>query len=514
MTRRAAFVVFAAAFTPLFQAAPLNERGLSASRTLFSTSTSAPLPSATQQNLNTTSTPTPNPVPNWAAYANGTIGFALHRILTVIAPDAPQRWVTAEIASTQIASDDPAGSNADLSKAVDTSFGVEWSHQTWVDTYTDFLSEAGNSSLTADVEKVSNDWLNASAKWSAEQVKLVRAYEAAHPGNVTYVGIDIANISRVDGIDMGIMMAWGEAGGDGNCTRGAEGNVTSSGGNSTSHPYTSSSNHTSKRSENCTSDSSYTTDDYKHFLSVASTHGVLAIEIVGFNTQQQMVLYAHQFKNTLSQFGIFNLSMVTGGGGTYAQFAPAWTATIIGLSTVSWDVQNAVDSHLKEGPGESTDNNTIVVPGIMKRSGATQGFGALQFIAHGMNSTAPKSGSTTAPKSALVAAAAAAAAPAVDPDPLNQPLTADQILVLLSVQEGTWAANRGEFIEFTRQNYPAIVDKYFGPDGSGSGPIGRRWTHLVLRIGFDLVNGSTRVGSVDLLGKVYEVLPVVYQLAS
>ncbi|KAJ7671935.1 hypothetical protein B0H17DRAFT_1208862 [Mycena rosella] len=99
MTRPPAFFFLLSVFMILCQAAPINRRASSSAPS--STSASGPLPSATQQN---------GTAPNWAAYANGTTGFALHRLLTSIAPDAPQRWVTAgPISSTQIGGSDPAG---------------------------------------------------------------------------------------------------------------------------------------------------------------------------------------------------------------------------------------------------------------------------------------------------------------------------------------------------------------------------------------------------------------------
>ena len=202
-----------------------------------------------------------------------------------------------------------------------------------------------------------------------------------------------------------------------------------------------------------------------------------------------MPLLAQQLKQVVPRLGIFNLSMDAGGG----EFEPAWSATVIGSSkaTLLFGVEG-VTANLGAGLGDGTEK------GLSSRGGAAQGFGALQFIAHGMNATTRPSGS------------AAAAATAAVSDPLDQPLADNQSLVLLRLQEGMWADNRGAYINLARQNTPDILNKYFGAGGSGSGPIGRRWTHIVLCMEFQQANGITTVGEVELFGKVYEVLPLLY----
>ncbi|KAJ6569485.1 hypothetical protein B0H19DRAFT_696134 [Mycena capillaripes] len=284
MTRRAPLVVLLAALTILCQTAPLNSRRELSSSTTTSSSVDVPLPSAATQNA--TSTPTLTMVPNWAAYTNGTRGYALNQLLSQgISSDAPQRWVTADgIASTQIGGSDPAGSNKDLDAAINTVFGDESNHRTWVDTYIDFLLKAGNSSL-AEGATIFKELAGNKTAWAAEQVKLVRAYEAAHPGNISYVGVYIGNVSRVDGLDLGQMEDWARRGGDANCTSSADGKLASS-----SRTLNEASN--SSSGDNCTFDSSgsYTAKDYKKFLAVASQNSdmekkVAALKITLWNSK-------------------------------------------------------------------------------------------------------------------------------------------------------------------------------------------------------------------------------------
>ncbi|KAJ7102574.1 hypothetical protein B0H15DRAFT_943476 [Mycena belliarum] len=515
MPRITGTILFAAAtFTSLCLAAPLSERSLSSSATSSSTSAPHASPSATQQNA--TSTPTHSVVPNWTAFANGTTGFALNQLLTrTIGPDALEHWVTSDVASTEIGSSDPGRSNADLSKTVNTAFGGgNWSHKTWVETYLDFLIEGGGNATVTDAEnKTFTDYMNSTKMWAAEQVNLVRAYVSAHPGNVTYVGIDIANVSRVDGLDMEVMKAWGEAGGD--CTSGAGGNITSSTNSTSNLPLARDNNSTA--SDNCT----YAAEDYAKFLSAASTHFDLQGEIAKFSTQVQMPLRGYQLRQIFPNLGIFNLSMDTGGEGTSTRFDPAWTATIIGISR-SVSVQDIAEN-LDDGPGESTSNNTdrgVIIGGLPKRGTSfrsAKGFGSLQFIANGIHPTTTTTAVNTPPVSKVHTPAAAAAAPAPAPasnspdsDPLNQPLPDDESFVLLSLQEGSWADRRGDYITYAREHAPDVLDKYFGRNGTGSGPIGRRWSHLVLLMNSSNKNGTSTAVLAKTFGMVYETLPLFY----
>ncbi|KAJ7139421.1 hypothetical protein C8R44DRAFT_304177 [Mycena epipterygia] len=337
MTRRTFFVVCLATFTIVCQAAPLNGgtsqkasstsagpkahspsgtksfnprstprpsptsskiRPLSSAvsskipSTPFPSTVTAPsetkstlLSSATQQYTTSAPilpTPTLPAAPNWVMYANGTTGYALSLLLSSIGADAGQRWVTAEIASTQIGSTDPAGSNKDLSSAVDTLVGEPSTHQTWVDTYIDFLIEAGGDINSTAETQVKNHGNNVTATWAVEQTKLVKAYAAAHPGNVTYVGVNVTGVQTLDAITSGEIIGWAWHGGDTNCTSSTAANSTSiSMNNATS---------TSGGAANCTldSDGPYTTKDYQAYSNATAAYETLQTEIAGFGDLTQV----------------------------------------------------------------------------------------------------------------------------------------------------------------------------------------------------------------------------------
>ncbi|KAJ6498055.1 hypothetical protein C8R47DRAFT_1068950 [Mycena vitilis] len=552
MVRIATFVALLATFTNLCQGAPLynDRRDVSASNTT-SSSTSTPIPSATASVTSTTpstsssphpsgtrnttstafntsssspsspststqsatSTATLTPGTNWTAFANGTRGYALHQLLTQgISQDAPQRWVTTEgISSTNIGGSDPGLSNKDLEKAVNTVFGNGSSHQTWVETYWQFLVHAGNSSASRELMK--NVTANQNV-YATEQVKLVRAYGAAHPGNVSYVGVNVTNLVLVPAIDIAQMEDWASSGAAVNCTSGASANLTSrTVGNSTSSTFnatsSSSGNSTSGGSGNCNydSDGPYTADDYKKYSAARNHWMVYESEYQKSGFTSQMAFKGYALERTfqgVQPIGIFNLSMDTGGSGAYTDFVPAWRATVVGWGAKNSTSYQALESNLGGGLSDSTSNITDSLDlgaGLDGRDGhrtrrLSAGFGALQFVAQGLKPV--QSDSPSAPVSE-----AAAAAPAVaSTDPLDQPLPDSQTLMLLRLQEGTWADKRAEFIQWTRENTPDLVDSYFGPENSGSGPIGRHWTHLVL-----IVNTDTPQTSAQLLGNVYEVVP-------
>ncbi|KAJ6577081.1 hypothetical protein B0H10DRAFT_925954 [Mycena sp. CBHHK59/15] len=493
--------VVLATFASLCQAAPLDNGGRRSpsSSNTSSTSTSPVPPSATQQNA--TSTPSLTSVPNFAAYTNGTIGWYLNEMLVWIDHDAPNRWVTAQpISSTMLGSQIAANSNADLSEQVDMAFSDGVSRQGWVDTYIDFLIEAGqaNASWSDDVQVLLQQSMNATAAFAAEQVKLVNAYTAAHPNNVTYVGVDIANVSRVDGITMEQMEYWASLGGDANSTL--------CGGLSSNSSSSSDAGGTSK--ENCTLDAAgpYTKEDYNTYLAVASTAGNFQIQIASTNEEIQMALRGHMLKQALTQFGIFNLSMETGGEGLSARFAPAWSATIIAVrGKTSPEILTPLDSGLAGGLGNSSDKDVL---GIISRNGAiegrqsTQGFSVVEFIAHGMKSASSKAPSASTPFLSTDIEQ-------LTPTNIFNQSIGEQALVLLAVQEGSWSDQRDDFIKFARYHFPDIAGKYFGVGTSGAGPIGRHWTHIALLMTVESVNGSTQASEVQTLGRVYDVLPVL-----
>ncbi|KAJ7733731.1 hypothetical protein DFH07DRAFT_131745 [Mycena maculata] len=147
-----------------------------------------------------------------------TIKQQLNTTLLNLSPaGAINRWVTAQpISGTSLGSDNPIQSNADLSSFVDVAFTDDPAipgNASWVDTYINFLIEAGSTNITETQENVlSADLTNSTTAFATAQVKLVQAYEDANPNNVTYVGVNIWNVSRIDPLSLGVIEEWGSQG--------------------------------------------------------------------------------------------------------------------------------------------------------------------------------------------------------------------------------------------------------------------------------------------------------------
>jgi hypothetical protein len=233
------------------------------------------------------------------------------------------------------------------------------------------------------------------------------------------------------------------------------------------------------------------------------------IPLAAPNIFTQMAVTGYVLKQTIPQFGIFNLSMSTGGSGLSTQFSPAWTATIT-WSMIKRGVvlspSGIVQDNLGHNLANSTRNDTENLFGIMRRDSidrrvpTTQRFSPLQAIASSMDPP---------PQKPVPAVAVHAAASHPSGGLLNQTLGDGGSISLLDVREGSWAADRDMFIKYARDYTPDIVDRYFGPGQTGSGPIGRTWTHVALLITASLVNGTTEIGDVQVLGKVFDTLPIL-----
>ncbi|KAJ7724987.1 hypothetical protein DFH07DRAFT_261018 [Mycena maculata] len=479
MTRTPLFILLPA-FGVLCRAAPLHDvrRALnsSASAVAFSSSMSSATvsssgesPSTTQQGA--TSSPTLTMVTNWAAFPNGTIGFAVNQLLSSIGSDAVQRFVLAEIGTTQIGGSNLQGSNKDLHSTVDAAFG-EGPGSTWVDTYTDFLLAAGGNA-TAPINFT--QWFNAREVVAEQQVKLVKAYGETHSANITYVGIDVPGLQRIPTTTLWEIQNWG-----------SEQNCTSSVGNAT---------------QSCP----YSVEDDLAYDDANTVYSQLQTQMENLTVMQNMSFMGYEFQNTFQgdfPGTIFNFSMDVGG-----ESVPAWTATVLGLANTTKTLESDLQ---KASNASSTGTDGLLDPlGMVGRNSAAgtdtppEGSGALQFIAHNTNSPQPHTGTNSAIAAAAVSSNTTAVTGDANPT-LSGPLLTNQHLVLLALQEGSWVDGRDATIEFVRQNSPGIFKKYFG-GSSGSGPIGRRWSHLVLSMAVD---ESSQV-SADLLGKVYEVLPVL-----
>ncbi|KAJ7037388.1 hypothetical protein C8F04DRAFT_410463 [Mycena alexandri] len=491
---RLPFLISLAALSILCRAAPMHSGGrrdVSSSGTP-SSSANAPLPSADY--------PTSISV-NWEMYGESTRGYAINHLLATIDPNAWQRWVTAEISSTQIGGSDAAGSNKDLSAAVETVLTSNSTYQRsrWIDLYTQFLIEAGGN-VPANVT-YQNEYMNATKAYATEEVKLVQAYTAAHPTNISSVGVDVFNITHIDPLTIGWMQYWASYGGDANCTS-SPGNPISR-RNSTLNG-TSSSDSSSGAIGNCTLDSegAYTTEDYQRYLAAASQMGNLAPNATKMTNQSLIANAGYSLRNPAAfTFPRMNFSMDIGGSGSLTQYAPVWTATIIGWSMRNNSGLQTVDSNLgaKRTPRDRLETRQ-----------SSGGFSALQVVAHSMSYAGGKSDhSGFAPDIATAAVAPSSEADTV----FSVPLAPNEGLILLSVKEGSWADDRDNYIRSAQMYTPDIVEQYFGGK-YGTGPIGRHWTHLVLGVTINSKNGSVEVSTTDLYGSVYEVLPVLSELSS
>ncbi|KAJ7151697.1 hypothetical protein C8R46DRAFT_490955 [Mycena filopes] len=203
-----------------------------------------------------------------------------------------------------------------------------------------------------------------------------------------------------------------------------------------------------------------------------------------------------------------NFTMEVGGSGSLTQYDPAWTATIVGYSMRNDSGLQTVGTNLAAGSSEVTGNLTkrILSPARRQSSG---GFSALQTVAQGMPSVQSNKNSIAVHDEVLVAAAAAPSPKFSSPDSsvLNVTLAPTEGLILLSVKEGMWADGRDAYIKAARSYNPDIANKYFGaPKTFGEGPIGRRWTHLVLRVSLTPKNGTQEASTAELIGKVFEVI--------
>lgn len=232
--------------------------------------------------------------------------------------------------------------------------------------------------------------------------------------------------------------------------------------------------------------------------------------------------------------GVFNVSMLVGGdpSSPQAKFSPAWSATIIQASR--FDDQDAKDlqDNINDGLSNSTFTNTeFATPTHTSTSSQIHSSSAHSTPAPSPSPSASKTkksirmnavnvvalraaANEIQPNSAVSASdvsktlSSPSASASADNELKNVPDTALQgNLMLLSLNEGAWAAERDTFIAWARQNRPSIFAKYFGNDTHWTGPIAKRSTHLAI-VTINKVN-STDLGNVNYLGQVASVLPIL-----
>ncbi|KAJ6609852.1 hypothetical protein B0H10DRAFT_451758 [Mycena sp. CBHHK59/15] len=429
-----------------------------------------------------------------------TIKQQLNKTLANLSPGAIDRWVTADpISITSLGSGDPTESNADLSRLVDHMFTDDPSkpgRDSWVDTYVDFLIEMGDTNITETQENnLFVNFNNATTAFAKAQVKLVQAYEDASPNNITFVGVNIFNVSRIHPLSLKVIETWGSQG-----------------------------------------NGSYSKSDFDDYVKLNNTLTDVKAQYLALSQSVQLAFEGNQYKISLnSPPAIFNLSMVVGGqvSSPNAQVAPAWGATIINNSIIVQEAAQQIAASLTKllGSLPSASPSTVLShssSSVSKSSGSTtahatrattapsqrRGLGVVKAVAkntittnHSSNSSSPTTGakasSTSASSNANSTSTSTSSVPLGDVP--NTPLKGN--LMILSVQPGHWADDLASSVEFAAKQRPDVSEKYFGKDSSGMGPIGRIWTHICI---LTTDNPDTPgLDSVQVLGKVWDVLPAL-----
>ncbi|KAJ7096386.1 hypothetical protein C8R44DRAFT_376748 [Mycena epipterygia] len=462
-------------------AVPLSSSSSSSSSSTASSSTASSSPDGiapTNPHMNTGGNSTIISLP---PSLPPTIKQQLNTTLSKLSPGAIDRWVTAEpISSTSLGSDDPTQSNADLASLVDKMFTNDSSipgRDSWVDTYLNFLIEAGNTNVTQTQENtLFTNYNNATTAFATAQVKLVQAYEDANPNNVTYVGVNIYNASKIDPLSLKVIEHWGSQG-----------------------------------------NGSYSKDDYADYIELNKTLTNVTAQYNELSETIQVAFQGYQYKLTLNTAPpIFNLSMVVGGqiSSTDVEIVPAWAATIINNTDIAPSAVNQLPANLTTNITASASSSVSQRTSSVSRSSATshaarstpsqgRGFSSIKSVAKNQTNTDK---SPITPSSGWSSSKSVAHSPA--PDPLGGiSNTLKGNLMVFSVQPGKWASDLASNVEWAMKERPEVVEKYFGKGNSGMGPIGRWWTHVILLTTYN--PNTTVLDSAQVLGKVWNVLPIL-----
>ncbi|KAJ7287597.1 hypothetical protein C8J57DRAFT_591674 [Mycena rebaudengoi] len=332
-------------------AAPLTQGD--SSSTSHTSSASSSVPSANDNQVVAARQGNLNPISHLPVVLPPTAKVQLNSTLRNLSPDVLNRWATAEpIGLTRLGSDNPTESNADLTEYVNVAFTDDPtvpSRDTWVDTYIEFLLEAGETNTTDEQEqKIYDDFSNATSAFAIAQVKLVKAYEEANPDNVTYVGVNIYNASRIPALSLKAIETWGSNG-----------------------------------------NGSYSKDDFEDYKQKNVTLGEATETFNNLKEAVQMAFNGHQYKISLTEApSVFNLSMVVGGeiGTPSAAVVPAWGATMINNTLVG-------EADAKKVSANATDASTAGPPAAPRAARAPsdpvdrRGLGVIKTVAK--NSTDP-----------------------------------------------------------------------------------------------------------------------------
>ncbi|KAK0233442.1 hypothetical protein IW262DRAFT_1451978 [Armillaria fumosa] len=423
-----------------------------------------------------------------------TIQSALTPMLLQIDPKAPDRFVTASpIGPTTFGTADQIQSNYALAHIADRPF-ARTKYSTWGATYTAFLLDTGTDDVPSYAAQNSLivRYYNILGRLAVYQTKLMKAYQEDVGGETTNIGVSAEmGVPPADPVSLRKMEEWGR------------GEIVKA------------------ELEGCEDDLVFTKADWNAYLQLNRTltqiqpdydDQTLANLIASEGYVDEQLLYSYP--------GMVNRTMVVGGeqGSPQAEYVPAWTATIINATRlndasakeITGNFENAARREENDDQPEETASSTSDTdPTTTQSADSTTETGGCKA----KKKRAPQKKMS----SVFRAVAAAVSHPSSSPLQINghdiishqvasssttlsSPLTSHSNLILVSLQEGTWADKRAEFIQYAWEEQPEIAEEYLGQRGEG--PIGRRWSHVVL-----LAEGEGEVETIWLLGMVWEALP-------
>ncbi|KAK0456251.1 hypothetical protein EV421DRAFT_1895497 [Armillaria borealis] len=423
-----------------------------------------------------------------------TIQSALTPMLLQIDPKAPDRFVTASpIGPTTFGTADQIQSNYALAHIADRPF-AETKYSTWGAAYTAFLLETGTDDLPSFAAQNSLivRYYNILGRLAVYQTKLMKAYQDDVGGETTNIGVSAdAGVPPADPVSLRKMEEWGR------------GEIVKA------------------ELEGCEDDLVFTKTDWNAYLRLNRTLAQIQPDYDDQTLANLIASQAYVDERLLYSYpGMVNRTMVVSGdqGSPQASYVPAWTATILNATSVNGasakeitgNFENAARREEKDPSADSAatksaDTNTTTTQSADSTGGCkpkkkrspqqkiSSVFRAVAAAASSSSSSSPVRINGHGIVSHQVASSSSSTT-------LSSPLTSSSNLILVSLQEGTWADKRAEFIEYAWEEQPEIAEVYLGRRGEG--PIGRRWSHVVL-----LAEGEGDVETIWLLGMVWEALP-------
>lgn len=263
------------------------------------------------------------------------------------------RFIFAEgFALTAIGSDDPAQSNKDVSMTADRTMNAEYKFTTngWVDTYADFLVEAGDRDEEADEDiKTSDRYFDVMTELAALQTKLDNAYkksigeenESLKDGREGASGEDSDNAqSEMEVKESWAMQMMKETNGKGNAD--------------------------------------FSRKDYDKYSDLTNEMEMIRPEFEELDQAIKAASQGYMIKQKIrASPAIFNFSMVVGGAleSPNAKFAATFIPSVVNTTVLPEDVTKDLSENLEDG---------------VKNSTVTEGQ-----IAHSINDEAPEPTSTS-----------------------------------------------------------------------------------------------------------------------